>query len=90
MQVEKKINFLMYTLIVQKEEEYQQLAEIEKEEAVVITAYWKEITQLIKGFDRIQLHNRKRRQISICTTEREDRYIDKERGIISKQRRKRQ
>ena len=53
----------MCTLVVQTEEEFQQLTEIEKEEAVVLTMTQKEIKQLIEGLSRIWLHNKKERQI---------------------------
>ena len=59
MHVEEKTEFSMYTLIVQSEEEYGQLTEIEKEQAVVLTALQKEIRQLVKRLDKIQLHNKK-------------------------------
>ena len=51
---------------------------IEKGEAVVFNISG-EISQLIKGLDRIQLHNKKRRQIH-----------RNKRGEINRQRRKRQ
>ena len=53
----------MYNLIVQTEEDFQQLTGIEKEVAVIIVSH-KETKQLIKGLNRIQIHNK-----------REDRHI---------------
>ena len=44
----------MYTLIVQTEEEYQQLTEIEKKEALVLTISQEQIKHLVKGLDRIK------------------------------------
>ena len=46
----------MYTLIEQTEEEYWQLTEIEKEEAVVLTISQKMIIQLIKGLAMLQVY----------------------------------
>ena len=55
-------SFLMCILVVQIEEEFQQLTEIETEEAVVLTVSQKQIKQFIEGLSRIEIHNRKRRK----------------------------
>ena len=47
----------MYNLIVQTEEDFQQLTETEKEQAIVLSILQKEIKQLIEGLNKIQLHN---------------------------------
>ena len=49
-------------VVVQAEAEYQQLNEIEKEAAVLLTVS-QEIRQLIEALRRIQLHNKRRSQI---------------------------
>ena len=59
----RRLIFQCTTLIVQSEEEYQQLTEVEKEDAVVLKISQKKRRQLIKGIDRTQLCNKKRRQI---------------------------
>ena len=43
----------MYTLVAQAEAEYQQVSQIEKEEAVVFTVSQKVIRQLIEVLNRI-------------------------------------
>ena len=65
----------MYTLAVQTEEEYQQPTKIAKEEAVMLTLSQKNMRQLIKGLDRIQLYNKERRQIQ---RRKRGRLIDRE------------
>ena len=70
----RRLYFSMYTFKVQTEEECQQLIELGKEEAIVLTIS-QEIRQLKQGLDGIELHNKK------------DRYIDtKEVGLIEKEK----
>ena len=74
-----KDRFLMYTFIVQTEDEYLHLIKIEKEETIVLNTSQKKIRELTKGLDRIQICNKKKKQIHRC-----------KRGRISRQTRKRQ
>ena len=62
--------FSMYTLVVHTEEDYRQLKDIEKVEAVVVTISQKRIQQLVEGLDIIQLQNKgRRRKIDIRRAE---------------------
>ena len=54
---EENTGFPLYTLVLHTEEEFQQLTEIEKEEAVVLKVSQKHTQELIEGLRRIQLHN---------------------------------
>ena len=49
---DEKSGFHVYTLVAQTDEEFKQLPEVEKKEAVVVTVSQKEIKQLIDGFIR--------------------------------------
>ena len=76
-QVEEKTDFSMYILVTETDVKYQQMTEIEKEEVVVLTGSKKEMSELIEGLSRIQLHNKKKIQIH-----------RKKRGRINRQRKK--
>ena len=76
--VEVKLIFSLYTFVVQTEDKYQQLIEIDKEELVVLPISQKRIRQLIKGLEWFNYN-----------IKRDDRQTDVYRGRISRQRRKR-